>query len=152
MNKKELINELAWKNFRQQKIREIIIFILIIGIIIMTPYTVGSLVSHGGYSCYIYSGSNLSNDYTSNVVGGEEYCNEVGGQYHKLDLINIWSLGLLSILAIAILLAMLLFMVWGTYTMFKDWIKSNWRKANERAVNQIKLHSQSHNKKRVADK
>lgn len=124
---KQIIKEKARSYFWQQKISEVIMFILIASSIILIPLAIGNLVTHGGYKCVDFPNQ-------TSYSASEDFCNEEGGFYKKINEIEIWFWGLASLVAIVVFLVIIIFMIYMGYLELKDWIKSNKRKAYKRAL------------------
>ena len=110
----EETKKLTWKYFWQRKTKEVLSFIVISLLIIFIPFLIGNLMlSYFGKEiiCYIVVGEMANCKFTS--------------------LISIWALGFFSMLALAIVL---LFLFW----LCDKWITSNWKKARDRAEEEIK--------------
>lgn len=116
MNKKERINELTWKYFWQQKVREVSLFLLVVISIIFVPYFSGYFV-----------GDNI-----------DEMCGPYVGIEQECSNFDMWIEGLAYIFMIIV--GMALVYIFGSlmYEVFKNWIESNWEKAKHKAEKEIK--------------
>lgn len=121
-NKKELIRKQTWEYFWQQKISEIIIFIIALGTIILVPFILGYYIGDN------YDNSCQFDDKTpfrSSDSGGVEY---------RCNIIIIWLEGCGYILLFLLLVLILcLFFYILKDDILKPWIQSNWKKAEQRA-------------------
>ncbi len=120
MDKEE--KNLTWKYFLQQKVKEVLGFIIILLAIVFIPYLVGHNI-----------GDNMSR-----ICGGTseiEECNNVAQ----------WFEGIAYILFGAIVFIVIILIV-------HDWITSNWKKANKRAKKELnKIKRRKRNEKRVCN-
>ena len=108
------LKSLTWKYFWQQKLKEIMIALLIIVGAIFIPYLVGSLIP----------------DYFQLTIMGTDICYIERQVNCGLGFWEHWVTGLLIVLFGGLIISLI---IKGIY----EWIKSNWTKASERASEEL---------------
>lgn len=109
MNK---LNKLTWKYFLQQKVKEIGVVILVIFLITLFPYFLGSLL----------------NTVAPEFVSSSEIESDVG------LVILLWIVGIVLMFALGVMFAIII----SITRAITKWINSNWRKARKRAYEEIR--------------
>ena len=137
MNKE--LKSLTWKYFWQQKFTEVGLFLLILTAIIFIPYLLGNNIGNNAvcvssYSNVWYDGQleqwdiEVSSDECQNRYGHLEYFGSIAQ----------WFEGLIYVLCAIIALASSAFVVYVPYKLIKDWLISNWERAERRAKEKIR--------------
>ena len=135
MNKKE--KSLTWKYFWQQKAKEIILTLLIIGIIIFIPYILGHNIGDG-------EDIDCGGEFIKTVFKDVPFTSQNYWALNECLTIEEWAEGCIYILIITIGVFVLWIILTILYDVIGYWLNSNWEKASKKAkvnIRQIKIRS-----------
>lgn len=108
VDKQKAILDLAFSKFWKKKVKEVAIFLLSLFFVWSIPLTLSQFI----------------------IAAGQKYN---WGIVEPITQFQIWGFGFI----ICMLLTIIIMFIYAIYMLIKEWIKSNWEKSKEEAIEEV---------------